>query len=251
MENTASHCLNCGNLVAEKYCGNCGQVSSTHRYSLKHVVTHDFVHGVWHVDKGVLYTLKELFTNPGHSVRAYILGKRANYFNFITLLLLILAMSSLVSHYSHIKLTDLVPESGRNAVSALEEFSMKYPKLVLLITIPITSVFSLLWFKKGKFNYAEHLVLNSYKASAELTVALLFTIITIFYTNISGLIFIYYIAVGGFTFVYSIWFYYQFFSKSDYTKKSLLFRAVMAAASPSLLSLVIGLIVGIATHAGH
>ncbi len=68
-------CLNCEHSIAEKYCSCCGQKTSTHRYSLKHFVEHDFVHGVWHVDKGIVFTIKELFTRPGHSVREFILGK--------------------------------------------------------------------------------------------------------------------------------------------------------------------------------
>lgn len=251
MEHLAANCLNCGNLVTEKYCGNCGQVSSTHRYSLKHVVAHDFIHGVWHVDKGVLYTIKQLFTNPGNSTRAYILGKRVNYFNFITLMLLILGVSSVVAHYTHIGMADLVPEASKHAINSFEEFSVKYPKVVLLITIPITSFFSLLWFRKAKFNYAEHIVLNSYKASAELIIALLFTVITIFYTNIQVLIVIYYIGIGGFTFFYGIWFYYQFFSKSGYSKKALLIRSIMVTVSFPLLSFLIGIVIGMMKFTGH
>ncbi len=246
-----ANCLNCGNEVLQKYCGQCGQVSSTHRYSLKHFIAHDFIHGVWHVDKGILYTLKELFTNPGNSVRAYVQGKRTGYFNFITLILLILGTSSLLGHYTHIRLSDLMFVSAKKTMSELEEFTTHYPKLVLLITIPITSLFSLLWFKKAQFNYAEHLVLNSYKAAVELIVSLVFTVITIFYTNLKGLLFIYSVGIQGFVFAYSIWFYYQFFSKSNYSKKALLTRSIMVPVSITMLSVIAGIIMGILSHIKH
>ncbi|NBA85525.1 DUF3667 domain-containing protein [Emticicia sp. CRIBPO] len=246
-----ANCLNCGNEVSQKYCGHCGQTSSTHRYSLKHFITHDFIHGVWHVDKGILYTLKELFVNPGNSVRGYVLGKRVGYFNFITLILLVLGISGLLGPYTHIKLADLMSESSKKTVSELEAFASHYPKLVLLITIPITSLFSLFWFRKAKFNYAEHLVLNSYKAAVEMIVSLVFTVITIFYTNLKGLLLIYYLGIEVFVFVYTIWFYYQFFSKSGYSKKALLIRSFMVPASIMFLSVVVGIIMGVLNHLPH
>src|SRR6478609_6433349 len=98
-----SDCLNCGHPLAENFCSKCGQKASTHRYSLKHFIEHDFVNGVWGLDRGVLYTLKDLFTRPGHGVREYVQGKRAYYFNFVALILLILTIAALLDPYSHIK----------------------------------------------------------------------------------------------------------------------------------------------------
>ena len=91
---TNDSCLNCNQNIRSNYCDYCGQKASTHRYSVKHFIEHDFIHGVWHVDKGILFTLKALFTRPGHFVRNYIEGKRVNYFNFVSLLILIMAISA-------------------------------------------------------------------------------------------------------------------------------------------------------------
>ena len=239
------NCLNCDRHLTNNYCENCGQKSTTHRYSLKHFIEHDIVHGIWHVDKGILFTIKQLFTTPGHSVRRFIEGKRGNLFNFISLLILLLAASSFLGHYSQIKLTDLMPEASKATMSSVEKFSSKYPKLVLIITIPLYSLFSFFWFKKARLNFTEHLVLNSYKTSAELMMGLLFTTLTIFYTNVGTLLLIYYFVVVLFSLIYSVWFYYQFFSKYEYSKKSLLFRAIMVPVTYMLISVVIGIVTGI------
>jgi hypothetical protein len=249
--NIDTGCLNCGSSVAEKYCGNCGQKSTTHRYSFKHFIEHDFIHGVWHVDKGVVFTIKELLTNPGHSIRGFILGKRANFFNFITLILLILGISSIVSHYTSIRMIDLMPEASKNALNSLQEFTTKYPKIVLLITIPITSFSSFIWFRNSKFNYSEHLVLNSYKTATDLMIGLLFTVVSLFYTNIAGLSLLYYGGIQTLILLYSIWLYYQFFSKSGYSRFSLILRSVMVPVSLSLFSVIIGIIWGIFTQMQH
>ncbi len=249
--NMNSDCLNCGNPLAEHYCSKCGQKASTHRYSLKHFMEHDFIHGVWHVDKGILYTLKALFTRPGYSVREYIEGKRAHYFNFVTLIVLILATSSLLAPYSHFKMSDLMPEASRSMMNSFESFAAKYPKIILLIAIPVNSFFSFIWYRKARFNYSEHLVLNSYKTAAELILGLIFSIFTIFYTNVNVLAVIYFLLMGGGGIIYGVWFYYQFFLKSDYSKMEVLLRSILIPVSYMLLSLILGFAWGIFENAKH
>ncbi|MDN3586911.1 DUF3667 domain-containing protein [Pedobacter aquatilis] len=244
------NCLNCNREVTENYCQSCGQKSSTHRYSLKHFVEHDFIHGVWHVDKGVLYTIKQLFTRPGHSVREFIQGKRAKFFSFVTLIVLILAISGLLAPYIHIHISDLMPESSKAAMNTLEKFSTKYPKATILILIPLYSLFSFFWFRKARLNYSEHLVLNSYRTAAELILSLAFSIFTIFYTNITTLLFVYYFIVGLGGMIYAIWFYSQFFGGYGYSKKAALFRAIMVPVSYLFLSGIIGFVMGFAGMAG-
>jgi hypothetical protein len=239
------NCLNCHHEVSGNYCQNCGQKASIHRYSFKHFVEHDIIHGIWHVDKGVLYTIKQLFTRPGDAVREFIQGERARLFNFVTLIILILGVTALLTPYIHIRLVDILPIGTKEAMNEVEAFTTKYPKVVILILIPIYSFFSWLWFSKAKLNYSEHLVLNSYKTSAELIIALLFTIITIFYTNIYNLRVIYYVLIVLGDFIYNIWFYSQFFKEYGYSKRASIFRAVMIPLSYLLLSVLIGIVFGI------
>ncbi|WP_316734867.1 DUF3667 domain-containing protein [Pedobacter aquatilis] len=239
------NCLNCNREVIENYCQSCGQKASTHRYSLKHFVEHDFIHGIWHVDKGVLYTIKELFTRPGHSVREFIQGKRAKFFSFVTLIVIILATSGLLAPYTHIRITDLMPENIKEQMNSFEKFTTKNPKIVILILIPVYSLFTSLWFRKAKLNYSEHLVLNSYKTAGELIIGLLFTILTIFYTNTTTLFYIYYLFIGLGGMVYTVWFYSQFFGGYGYSKKAAILRAIMVPISYIFLSGIIGFVLGV------
>ena len=200
------------------------------------------MHGVWHVDKGILFTIKELFTRPGHSVREYLEGKRIYFYNFISLILLLLAVSALLAPYIHVKMSDLMPQTNKEMMTSFEKFVEKYPKLILLIAVPVYSLFSFVWFRKAKLNYSEHLVLNSYRIIPELIVGLLFSAITIFYTNTKVLAVIYVLAVNLLLVTYSVWFYYQFFSKYNYTKGKLLFKSIMVPVSYLLLSFIIGIV---------
>jgi hypothetical protein len=238
-------CLNCASPITQNYCPNCGQKSTTHRYSIKHFLVHDFVHSVWHVDKGILFTLKALFTRPGHSVREFIQGKRIPYFSFVTLILLILTVSGLIAPYAHGNMSDLMPQGSRTMMNDLEKFISGHPKLILIIAIPIYSLFTFSWFRKAKLNFSEHLVLNSNRIIVELIIGLLVSILTIFYANTKVLVFLYFGMVSFLGLFYGIWFYYQFFSGFNYSKKALLLRSILVPLSYYFLSFLIGVVFAI------
>jgi hypothetical protein len=245
---TTENCLNCGNSITDKYCPKCGQKTTVHKYSLKHFIEHDLIHGIWHVDNGILFTIKELFTRPGNSIREFISGRRVGYYSFVTLLLLILGVSHFLSEYAQVKLSDLMPESSKDAVNELQEFTKKNPKTILLLTIPFYSFFSFLWFRKSKLNLTEHFVLNAYKTVGESLIALLFVIITIFYANIKVLTIVYsFISLS--TIFYAFWFYRQFFSAYGFSKKSLIIRSLGVVFSYLSLSFFVGIIMGIMKYA--
>lgn len=237
-------CQNCNEIITGNFCANCGQKTSVHRYSFKHFIKHDLIHGIWNVDNGIIFTIKKLFTRPGHSIREFINGKRVGYFNFLTLLVIILGVSHFVGEYSQVKLSDLVPESSKESMNVIEEFTKKYPKLTLLLTIPFYSVFSFLWFRKSKLNLTEHFVLNSYKTVVESIIGLIFTIITVIYTSQEGLKIIYSF-VMFISIVYAFWYYKQFFSAYGYSKKSLIFRSLGVIISYLFFSVMLGMVMAI------
>lgn len=243
----AENCLNCVNPVTSNFCTYCGQKASIHRYSIKHFIEHDLIHGIWHVDNGILFTIRKLFTKPGHSIREFINGKRVGYFSFVTLLLLILGISHFLGEYAQVKISDLMPESSKGIMNELAEFTKKYPKSMLLITIPFYSIFSFLWFRKSKLNLTEHFVLNSYKTVAESMIGLLFVVITIFLSNIKALTLIYSF-ISLLTLIYAFWYYKQFFSGYGYSKKSLIIRSIGVVFSYMLLSMFAGIIMGITNY---
>lgn len=237
------NCLNCDLEINSNYCPNCGQKTSVHQYSMQHFIAHDLVHGILHVDKGILYTIKMLFTSPGHVIREFLQGKRVKVFNFVTLLIIIVGVSHFLSSYSSIKLSDIMPDSS-GFMKEFENISKKNPKLILLLTIPFYSIITFFWFKKAKLNLTEHFVLNSYKTAGELIILILFTIITIFYTNISHLGLI--LAVISLTsYVYNIWFYRQFFSAYGYTKKGLVIRSIVSVLSYFVINMIIGVLIAV------
>lgn len=241
---TTENCLNCGNSFTDKFCPKCGQKTTVHKYSLKHFIEHDLIHGIWHVDNGIFFTIRELFTRPGHSIREFINGKRVGYFSFVSLLLIILGVSHFLGEYTQVKISDLMPENSKGITNEFEEFTKKYPKSMLLITIPFYSIFSFLWFRKSKLNLTEHFVLNSYKTVAESMIGLLFVVVTIFLSNIQALTLIYSF-FSLLTLIYAFWYYKQFFSGYGYSKKSLIIRSIAVIFSYMFFSMFVGVIMGI------
>ncbi len=96
-------CSNCGAEVARNICPECGQKTTTHRFSIPHVFSHDFIHGILHIDKGFFYTAKEILLRPGKAVRSFIEGQRINHFNYFTFLLLLVAVNHFVMNSTHFK----------------------------------------------------------------------------------------------------------------------------------------------------
>lgn len=230
------NCLNCGSdITAFAYCPNCGQKSSTHRYSLQHFLVHDVVHGVWHIDRGLLYTLKELFVRPGHSVREYVQGKRMKHFNVVSTLLIVLAVSLFISSYSTVSMGEI---SAAWQNKGYLEIARKFYKYIIISALPLYALAGYCLFRKSRQNYSEYLVAYAYAVSALLLLGVVFPLITLVYTNREVL---YYVKVITplLSMVYIYWFHRQYFSAFGYSKKQLVWRSLLAVATFSLTNALI------------
>ncbi|SFT04119.1 Protein of unknown function [Zhouia amylolytica] len=165
-------CKNCGSEVIGKYCSDCGQAASTHRLNVKYIVN-DIQLGVLAFDKGLFYTLKELFTRPGHTIRAFIKGKRVRHFKPLSLVILLATFYALLVHFLGIEFIhgNSVSET-ENLIDypSLNEWLTQHYALVSLCLIPVFSMGSYIAFWKQGYNFIEHMVLNAYAASQRLVV---------------------------------------------------------------------------------
>lgn len=179
-------CKNCGNHFAGRYCNHCGQRSDTHRITW-HYVWHEIPHSVWHVDKGILFTLKELFTRPGYTIREFLNGKRVNHYRPLALILLlgavlIFLVNVLDVHVSErmSELTGSQPEQSqalRSFQKDLNGFMEHNQHLMTLFMIPITAFFMWRMFRKRSLNYPEHLVANTFLGVIGVTLSIVMTLL--------------------------------------------------------------------------
>ena len=171
-----STCKNCNQSIDGNYCSNCGQSSNTHPINFQYLV-HELQHGFLHVDKGIFYTLKELFTRPGDSIREFIEGKRVKHFKPVISLVIILAtIYGILSHYSNIEVIDMstINVSGNKNlfedILKIRKWTSEHFVWLSLLSIPVYSFGTSIAFRKQQFNFIEHIVLNTFLAGQKLAV---------------------------------------------------------------------------------
>lgn len=165
-------CLNCESTMTDNFCSDCGQKTDTHRITLGHFIMHDMLHGVWHLEKGILFTLKEVFVRPGKAALDYIHGKRIRYYNVFYLSLLLIGLNLLLSHFYdgfRAEKTQSIKETV-----AVKVFFEQYLKLILLGIVPILAANARLVFRKSKLNLAEHFIIGGFTLVGMLVASIVF-----------------------------------------------------------------------------
>lgn len=122
---------------------------------------------VLNLRRGLPYTLKQMVINPGAGVRDYIVGKRAGWYRPLAFIALMGVLSGLgLQVYGEDIAQVSGEELGPNGAKLIQEklnglFARNY-SIFQAILLPLTSLWSYLFYVKSRFNYAENLVLNCY-----------------------------------------------------------------------------------------
>jgi hypothetical protein len=165
-------CKNCNHVYKGHYCSNCGQTAETHRLNL-HFLWHEIRHSLLHFDEGILYSGKQLFTRPGHTIREFIEGKRVKHFKPISLVIVLASLYGLLYHYFHISFIEPSPngssETGIDNIKFNEWMGTHYAWTTLLM-IPLFTIGTSIAFRKQGYNLVEYFILNTFKASQKLFV---------------------------------------------------------------------------------
>jgi cellulose synthase/poly-beta-1,6-N-acetylglucosamine synthase-like glycosyltransferase len=155
-------CKNCGNHFDGNYCNSCGQHGETHRITW-HELAHHLPHALFHADKGLYYSIKELIVRPGLTIRDYIAGKRVYHFNPLLFLILIGSLASFLFSFLHIN-----PPNEEIALVKIESFNAtiahKYFALVGLFFIILLTITDFLFYPNKKFIIPEIIISNTFQA---------------------------------------------------------------------------------------
>lgn len=171
-------CLNCDTKLQGSYCHSCGQKSSTHRITFAKFIEHDLIHGIFHLDKGILHTLKSLLFGPGYTAKNFIKGKRVMHYNIFALFIIIIALKTLIDLQSTpggLFESDIATHKA--ADETLNHTISHYYKLFYLLCIPLISTFSYLLFRRLQYNFTEHVVLNCFLMAGGFFYSLLFSLL--------------------------------------------------------------------------
>jgi hypothetical protein len=160
------HCKNCNKNFHGNFCPNCGQAAKVTNINAQYFL-HDIPHSIFHVDKGFWYTLKWMFTNPGKTLKEYLEGKRVQHFKPFAFVVIMSTIATLLSKFCMylINLRMAAMEPGKIITSGTQNLFSEYPSLLIFILIPILSLITWLCFRKRKYNYWEHFLVNTYLAA--------------------------------------------------------------------------------------
>jgi len=211
-------CKNCGHKIEGNFCSNCGQDSEVDKINAKYLFK-EISHSILKLDKGFFYTVKELFTRPGYSIRDYLQGKRKNHYkpiSFVIITATIYLLSTLITgertflsdfFYGAISGLD---DKEFTTISNTFKWGAKNYTYITLIFMPLFSFASFVSFRKAGYNYFEHLIINCYIKGVQIILYSVFCFL-IHWTNND--IYILPIIALSLSIAYLIWFYMQFFDK--------------------------------------
>ncbi|MBL8010579.1 MAG: DUF3667 domain-containing protein [Flavobacteriales bacterium] len=242
-------CANCGHGVNDAFCPSCGQRTGTRRIDGRYLL-HELQHGLLHVDRGILYTLRELFTRPGHSIREFLDGKRVRHFKPLAFVVITAGVYSFLSSLLTPNMLGELPGGQRmppQAVALLDWFNAHYA-LLELATLPLIAGASWFFFRNAGRTYAEHLVINSYLAGQRYVVSLV-QFPAILLLGVKGALLMAPFIMVSYAALY-VWGTMQLFQGK--AGRFILLRAILAAGIGYLLVVVVGMTIAIlwVTRAG-
>jgi hypothetical protein len=252
---TNSKCLNCDKELVDTFCSSCGQKADTHRITIKNFISHDVIHGLFHLEKGILFTSKEALLRPGKAAVDYISGKRKRYYNVFYLILITFGLIVFFRHF-YVELSNTLATEPIQERTYINEASKRYAelfsqksKIIIFLFVPLFALNSYIFFRRKKLNLAEHSIIAGMILLGTLLISLFgnlffyFSLLIEFndtFADMSSLLVVILIAI------LLLYGYYNAFA-ADYSKfgityRLILFLALIALEIVIMLYILIGFI---------
>ena len=151
-------CLNCNANLVGKFCNNCGQKTDTKRLDFNHFIKHDIIHGTFHFDKGLPFTIKQIIIRPGKVATEYIEGKRIKYYNFFYLTLILIGLILTIKGFYKQNYA-LEPKTFQSEYENGIKIAQSNLKVIFLLFIPLLVLCSKIVYRKQKLNISEHSII--------------------------------------------------------------------------------------------
>ncbi len=218
-------CLNCGAPLSQEYCPACGQKRITGRLQLRQLAV-DFIHNYFEVDRGFLFTTREMLLRPGLATNEFLAGRRKPFVKPVQFYLIMLTLYFLITELLGIDLAKLVQDFNKDVVltdgarkassdKLLKDFNAFFfqnIKIIFSILVFLTAWVLKIVYRRSAYTFTELVVFTLYTYGITF---LLSTVLTgMFYFDLSpsfrNMLFM------VLTFVYSgyyCWAIYQFFPK--------------------------------------
>lgn len=236
-------CKNCNKEINSKFCPDCGQPKNLKRIDGKYII-HEIEH-VLHFERGILYTIRELVTNPGKNIRDYLSENRSRLVKPVIFIILTSLIYSLTVSFFHIE--DQYIKFEGEEVKLTTSFKIfkwiqgNYGYANLIIGIFI-AFWTKIFFTKYKFNFFEILILLCFSIGITMLIFALFGLI-------QGLTNINLMNVGGIIGItYCTWAIGNFFEKGKIINYVKAFAAyILGMITFTFLAIGLGILFDIAT----
>ncbi len=213
-----SNCQNCQTLIVNNFCDNCGQ--KKFKKIDKKYITDEIQYTFLHANKGLFYSVKNIFLNPGKTAREFIDGNRVNHYKPLLLVFVLSGIAAFIS-FKIIGVNEIMADLYTDpAMSSpfMKDFTAlftTYNAFIMLLMVPIFAITTKLAFRKWGHNYYEHVVMNAYILSYyTLLSILIFPILYLVRHNSDyyfGVIMLSYLAVPFILF----WFFKEFYNDRE------------------------------------
>jgi hypothetical protein len=232
-------CKNCNKEINSKFCPDCGQPTTLKRID-GHYIIHEIEH-VLHFERGILYTIRELITNPGQNIRKYLTENRSRLVKPIIFIIITSLIYSITINIFNIE-EEYVKFEGESA-------NLSTPKKVFIwiqghygYANIIMGVFIAFWikvfFKRYKFNFFEILIMLCFVMGVAMLIYSVFAML-------EGLTSLKISQIGGIMgILFCTWAIGQFFAKEkffNYVKA--LFAYLLGMVTFTVLAFVLGLLI--------
>ncbi|MFY0696913.1 MAG: DUF3667 domain-containing protein [Balneola sp.] len=244
-------CKNCGEEISGDFCSYCGQKTKVDRINAQYILS-EIPNTFFQIDTGLFFTIKEFFKRPGNSIREYLEGKRKNYIRPVSYVLLLSTFYALVANLISettflgevvLGMAEGGPSTQSDPVlSTILQWIAQNHAYSTVLFLPFFSISSLIAFKKYRYNFFEHFVINAYITGQQAIIYSFFVLV-----QYIGSIDLYYypiiplsLSVG-----FAFWTFIQLFSPAG--KISSFLRTLMAYILCYLIILAF-LVIGIIAH---
>lgn len=231
-------CKSCSASVLGSYCANCGQPVKLKRIDW-HYLTHEFTH-LLHVEKGIIYSIRELTKRPGDAIRTFILDVRTKLVKPVPFLIFTSLLYTVIAHLFHAD--DLyTPEQkammNKTTVGSIQSWIQNHYGYANILSGVFYALSIKLFFRKQPFNFFEIVVMLCFVMGMQMVFLSLLT----FFFPLLGIKY-YVLLMTVISFLYPVWAIGDFYGRG---KLSVYLRAFLAYLIGNLMWLLAIMIVGI------
>jgi hypothetical protein len=193
-------CKNCENSeTAEKFCYNCGNALHHKRITVHHIL-HEVLHTYTHLEKGFLFVIKKLATDPGTMQREYLEGYGKKYQKPFPMFVICATICAIALYFTNKPYTNAVEQY----------FYKNYYVIMQGLMLPVYAFTTWILFINSKLNYAEVLVQTVYMIGFMVLIIIPINIFHFAFNN-AGISYIEIILLGG----YNVWTNLNFFKRKN------------------------------------